>query len=160
MSINARIDNRLIHGQVVSMWIPHYKAERIVVVDNKVAKDETRKALLKMGCPSQCKLLIWDADTASQKLLNNTNDDLKILILCSGPLEIRQMIKNGFQIKKVTIGNMSFKPGSKSIRKTVFLTEEEKQCFIELEDMGVELVSQMIPSEVEDNTIMEDIRKG
>jgi len=42
MISNVRIDDRLIHGQVVTMWIPHYKANRVVIVDNKVAKDEVR----------------------------------------------------------------------------------------------------------------------
>ena len=160
MISNVRIDDRLIHGQVVTMWIPHYKANSVVIVDNKVAKDDVRKSLLRMGCPTEVKLLIWDADTATTKLMNNTNNDLKILILCTNPLEIRQMIKKGLNIKDVTIGNMSFKPGSKSIRKTVFVTEEERECFIEMEEMGVKFISQMIPSEAEDDTILDDIRKG
>lgn len=64
MICNVRIDDRLIHGQTAAMWLPHYKVNRVVIISDEIAKDEMRKALLKMGCPQQTKLSVFDVDSA------------------------------------------------------------------------------------------------
>ena len=160
MICNIRIDDRLIHGQVATMWVPHLKANRAVIVDNKVAADEVRKSLLKMAAPEGCKVLIFNAETAAEKLINSKNPDTRILILCNGPQAIYEMMQKGLKVDEVTIGNMSHKNDSRSIRKTIFITEEEKECFIRMEDLGVRFISQMIPTEAEDESAMDDIRKA
>ena len=47
--VEVRIDDRLIHGQVCGYWVPHHSVEKIVVIDDKIAKDEMRKTALKFG---------------------------------------------------------------------------------------------------------------
>ena len=56
--VNVRIDDRLIHGQVATVWSQVTRATRIMVVDDAVVKDPVNKEALKMACPSQCKLSI------------------------------------------------------------------------------------------------------
>jgi len=70
------------------------------------------------------------------------------------------MMQKGLKVDEVTIENMSHKNDSRSIRKTIFITEEEKECFIRMEDLGVRFISQMIPTEAEDESVMDDIRKA
>lgn len=65
--VDARIDDRLIHGQVCSFWIPEYRVDRIVIVDDDIAKDEMRKTALRFGCPGECKLSIFDTKKAADK---------------------------------------------------------------------------------------------
>ena len=43
----VRVDDRLIHGQVVTQWVNVFKAQHIVVIDNNVAKDKMQKSVLK-----------------------------------------------------------------------------------------------------------------
>ena len=77
--VEVRIDDRLIHGQVCGYWVPHHSVEKIVVIDDKIAKDEMRKTALKFGCPAKVKLSILDALTASDKLKRNLDKGSRVI---------------------------------------------------------------------------------
>lgn len=160
MICNVRIDDRLIHGQTATMWIPHFRATHTVIVSDEIARDETRKAILKMGSPQSTKLSIFSIDTAVEKIGRHLDDDVRIMLLFNNPKTIVDLIKRGIKLDAVTVGNMSNKAGAKSIRKTIFITEKDKEALLELESLGVKLVSQMVPNEPEDTSVIEDIRKA
>ena len=61
----ARIDERLIHGQVAYAWTVAYKSEAIMVIDNEIAKDKFQISLLQMACPAGVKCFICDEDKAA-----------------------------------------------------------------------------------------------
>ena len=95
--VDARIDDRLVHGQVCSFWIPKYNVDRIVVVDDAVAKDDLRKSMLRMACPERCKLSIFDTAKAADKFSRHIDEGIKVMILCNSPVPILQMAKYGFK---------------------------------------------------------------
>lgn len=145
--VDTRIDDRLIHGQVCSYWIPQYGVDRIVIVDDDIAKDEMRKTALRFGCPGECKLSFFDAEKAASKFLANIDRGINVMILCNRPQPILQMAREGFKVPYVTVGNMSTKPDAKQVRKTVFVSPEEWEDFRGLVVQGIPLFDQMIPRE-------------
>lgn len=145
--VDTRIDDRLIHGQVCSYWIPQHRVDRIVIVDDDIAADDMRKTALRFGCPGECKLSIFDAKKAAAKFLANIDRGVRVMILCARPQPILDMVKNGFTVDYVTVGNMSTKPDAKQVRKTVFVSPEEWQAFEGLAQAGVPIFDQMIPSD-------------
>lgn len=144
---DVRIDDRLIHGQVVGFWIPHFSLDRILIVDNEIAKDEMRKTALRFGMPNQTKLTVFEAEKAAEKLKRNIDKGIRLMILVQGPKPLVQLIEHGYSISSVTIGNMSTKPEAVSIRKTLFVSPEEREDFVKLAKYGVTLYSQMVPNE-------------
>lgn len=145
--VDARIDDRLIHGQVCSFWIPEYRVDRIVIVDDDIAKDEMRKTALRFGCPGECKLSIFDTKKAVDKFLANIDRGIRVMILCNRPQPILAMARNGFKVDHVTVGNMSTKDDAKQVRKTVFVSPEEWQAFHDLAEVGIPIFDQMIPAD-------------
>jgi len=81
------------------------------------------------------------------------------MILCNSPLPLLEMYEKGYKFNEITVGNMASKPDSKQIRKTLFVTDKEKEAFVKLSDNGVKIISQMIPTEARED-IIEDIRKA
>lgn len=160
MICNVRIDDRLIHGQTAAMWIPFLKVNRVVIVDDEIAKDEARKSLLKFGCPSTTKLSIFSIDSAVEKFNNKIDEGINVMLLFNKPQSAVDMIKKGYKVDSVTIGNLSNKDGSKFVRKTIYVNDKEKEAFLELDKLGVKLISQMVPNEQKDASIIEDIRKA
>lgn len=158
MICDVRIDDRLIHGQVCGFWIPQYNLERIAIVDDEIVNDQARKTALKFGCPEKCKLSIFNVDSAVDKFNRNIDAGIRVMILVSSPIPLLKMVEKGYQIKEITVGNMSTKPNAKQVRKTIFVSPEEKEAFIKLAEHGVNIISQMVPSEPREN-IIADIRK-
>lgn len=149
--VDARIDDRLVHGQVCSFWIPAYGVDRIVVVDDEVAKDELRKSVLRMACPERCKLSIFDTAKAADKFARHIDRGIKVMILCNSPVPILKMAEAGFTVDFVTVGNMSSTDGSTQIAKTAYATPADLEAFRELAARGVEIYDQLVPSDPREN---------
>lgn len=148
--VDVHIDDRLIHGQVCSFWIPEYEVDRIVIVDDEIAQDEMRKTALRFGCPGECKLSIFSAEKAAAKFLANIDRGINVMILCNRPQPILAMATHGFKVHHVTVGNMSTKPDAKQVSKTVFVSPEEWKAFCGLAEEGVPIFDQMIPNDFRD----------
>lgn len=145
--VEVRIDDRLIHGQVCGYWIPQYKVERILIIDNAIVHDEARKTALKFGCPPGCKVSIFDAKKSAEKLLRKIDEGIRVMILCQGPQPLLELVENGYSIDHICIGNMSTKEGAEQVKKTVYVTEEEKTAFHNLAEKGVKLYLQEKPTD-------------
>ena len=145
--VEVRIDDRLIHGQVCGYCIPHYKVERILIIDNEIVNDEARKTALKFGCPPSCKLSIFDAKKAADKLSKKIDDGIRVMILCRSPKPLLELVENGYMIDSISIGNMSTKEGSTQLKKTVYLTQEDKENFHKLAQYEVKLLLQEKPTD-------------
>ncbi|MBY4797020.1 PTS sugar transporter subunit IIB [Collinsella sp. AGMB00827] len=144
--VDVRIDDRLIHGQVCSYWIPYHSVDRIVIVDDGIAHDEMRKTALRFGCPGECKLSIFTAEKAATKLAARLDRGINVMVLCATPQPLVDMADEGFAVQQVTVGNMSTKPCARQIRKTVFVSPQEVRAFSELASRGIRIYDQMIPN--------------
>jgi mannose PTS system EIIAB component len=145
--VEVRIDDRLIHGQVCGFWIPHYSVEKIVIVDDKICNDDMRKTALKFGCPGNVKLSILSAEVAADKLKRNLDKGSRVMILCESPAPIRKMVELGYSISRVTVGNMSNKPGTQHVKGTVYISKQDNEDFRYLSEHSVTILTQMVPNE-------------
>lgn len=145
--VDVRIDDRLIHGQVCGFWVPHNSVDKILVVDNQIVNDDIRKTALHFGCPEGVKLSILNAKTAADKLKRNLDQGSNVMILCNSPEPLLEMVKEGYVIKKITIGNMSNKKDTRSVKNTVFVSNKDIEDFKQLAQFGVKLMAQMVPNE-------------
>lgn len=140
MKINlCRIDDRLIHGQVATVWAKEANAERIIICSDEVANDDIRKTLLLQVGPPGIKVSVVDIAKAI-RVYNNPkyeNDTVFFLFVC--PQDVLRMIEGGVDIKSVNIGGMAFKSGKTQITKAVSVDESDKEAFRKMHEMGVEL---------------------
>lgn len=149
--VETRIDDRLIHGQVSSLWVPHFHVERLLIVDNAVAADENRKAVLKFGCPPQCRLSIFDAAKAAEKLGRHIDQGINVMIVVASPQPLLRMAELGCPIGSVTAGNMSRRPGTEQLAGLVYANAEEVNAFVGLLNRGIGIAYQPMPTSRREN---------
>lgn len=149
--VNVRIDGRLIHGQVATMWNGTLKPSRIMVVDDKIIHDDMQKSMLKMATPAGVKLSILNAETAANNLKIEKYGDDRIFMIARGPEALVKLFDLGVKLEEITIGNMSAGNDTIQVRKSINITSEDKKNFEYLNSKGVRLVAQMIPSDKKDN---------
>lgn len=155
---HIRLDERLIHGQVATLWIGNLGVNRVMVIDDLVVKDEIAKSSLKAAIPSGIKLSILKKDTAIKRLLDGVYKEQRVLILAKNIETIFYLIDKGLPIKSFNLGNFSSKGEDIQITKSVFLKEEAINRIIELEKKGIKITVQMVPME-EIKTFSEIYRK-
>lgn len=142
----ARIDDRLIHGQVATIWSKQTGCERIIVCNDDVANDEIRKTLLTQCAPPGIKSHVVSVDEAVRVFNNHKHVDTKVLLLFTNPEDVLRMVDQGVDIKSVNIGGMSFKHGKKQITNAVSVDDKDIGAFKKLNDKGIELEIRKVAS--------------
>lgn len=136
----VRIDDRLIHGQVVTGWMRHTSANRIVIVDNEVAKDEFMLQILKMAAPPNVDVRAYTVEDSINLLKGEpTSPNEKVLILAKNPGVILALVEAGVAITDLNVGGMGSKPGRKPLYKNIQASQDEIEDFIKLSNLGVNI---------------------
>jgi len=143
----ARIDERLIHGQVVTSWSKETKCERIIVCNDEVATDTMRKTLLEQVAPLGVKSSVISIDKAIRLLKNPKYADVSALLLFTNPTDVLRLIEGGIDLKTINIGGMSFKEGKKQITGTISVDAKDIESFKKLDELGIELEIRKVASD-------------
>ena len=146
---HVRLDERLIHGQVATLWLGKMVTTRVMIVDDGVVNDPIAKASLKAAVPGGIKLSILKTVTAAKRLKEGIYQDQKIMLLTKKIQTIFDLIDAGVPIESFNLGNASSREGTLQIKKSVFLTEAEIAKILELEKAGIAVTAQMVPMEEE-----------
>lgn len=143
----ARVDDRLIHGEVVSVWTPSLSANRIVVVDDQVANDKFNSRVLKALAPNGVKVNVYTVADASEKLKGEPKKGEKIIVLTKTPISFEKMIDNGVEIKAVNLGGMGIRGERQPFIKNVACDPEEIQSIKNMRNKNVDVYYQLVPEQ-------------
>ncbi|WML29150.1 mannose/fructose/sorbose PTS transporter subunit IIB [Neobacillus sp. OS1-32] len=135
----ARIDDRLIHGQVATVWTKETGVSRIIVVSDEVAKDTVRKTLLTQVAPPGVKASVVDVDKAVRVYNNPKYANDRVMLLFTNPTDVVRVVEEGVEMKSVNIGGMSYKEGKTMITNAVSVDKKDLEAFNKLNERGIEL---------------------
>lgn len=135
----ARIDDRFIHGQVLTRWIKIHAADRIIVVSDEVAQDEMRKTLILSVAPSNVKASAVSISKMAKAFHSPRYEDTTAMLLFENPGDIVSLIEAGVPIETVNVGGMRFENNRRQITKSVSVTEKDIKFFEQLHGLGVKL---------------------
>ena len=141
-----RIDDRLIHGQVVVGLVKALTIERLVVVNDAIAKNSMQKTLMEMAVPSGLKVSFFTVEEAAQKCKPGEPRE-RSLLLFSNPSDVVDYGKQGGVLSSVNVGGMHFCEGKQQVSKTVCVHEGDVDSFKELKRLGVELEVRAVPGD-------------
>ncbi|AGX45406.1 mannose/fructose/sorbose PTS transporter subunit IIB [Clostridium saccharobutylicum] len=143
----ARIDDRLIHGQVTTIWSKETKCQRIIICNDNVAKDEIRKTLLTQVAPLCIQTHVVSVDKAIRVINNPKYEKDVVLLLFTNPTDVLRLVDAGINIKSVNIGGMCFKEGRTQLTHAVSVNAEDVKAFKSLNDKNIELEIRKIASD-------------
>lgn len=142
----ARIDDRLIHGQVMTAWVHYCNGNTIVIVDDETAEDDFLISVLEMSIPSGIKLHVFNVDDGAE-YLKNVKGNQRIIILAKRPKVFLDLLKKGVSLESVIIGGMGASKERSRFYKNISASEEEKNELREIIGMGVKVNIHIIPDQ-------------
>lgn len=143
----VRIDDRLIHGQVMMSWVKTTKAKRIIIVDNKVVMDEFMKLIIKMAAPFGIEVDVYSEEEAIGELKRELS--VPAILLVKTPVVINNLLSNGIEFNKINIGGMGMSEGRSTLFRNIAATKEECEIFKYFIERGIEVKIQIVPTEKE-----------
>jgi len=150
----ARIDDRLIHGQIVTAWVKQTNGNRIVIVDDPLTKDTFMQRLLKAAAPPGISVDILTTENAINFLKETSAAGEYIIILTKVPEIMEALIDGGVSIDKIILGGMGAKEGRNRFNKNVSASLKEVESFKRILGKGIAMLYQLVPSEK-----AEDVKK-
>lgn len=143
----ARIDSRLLHGQVATAWTKSVNPNRIIVVSDNVAKDQLRKTLITQAAPPGVKANVIPID----KLIEIWNDPrfgkTKALLLFENPEDVVEAVKGGVELPEVNVGSMAHSEGKVMVNNVLSVDQEDVDAFKYLYDQGVRFDVRKVPAD-------------
>jgi len=143
----ARVDDRLIHGEVVSVWTPSLSVNRIVIADDAVAADKFNSKVLKVLAPAGVKVNVYTVDEASEKMKTEGQKGERVMILAKTPITFLRMVENGLDIKEVNLGGMGIRDERTPFIKNVACSPDERDSIKKMMDQGVRVYYQLVPEQ-------------
>jgi PTS system mannose-specific IIB component/fructoselysine and glucoselysine-specific PTS system IIB component len=140
-----RIDDRLIHGQVVVGWGQPLDVKFIVLVDDAVATSEWEQDLYRMGVPPEMEVRFHSVEEAAA-LLDDYRTQPRPGILVTGDIAtMRSLVEHG-GVREVNVGGIHHRPGRTQHLRYVFLTAAEGAALRELAEQGAVVTAQDVPA--------------
>jgi mannose/fructose/N-acetylgalactosamine-specific phosphotransferase system component IIB len=146
--LHVRVDNRLLHGQVVQFWIPHLGIDRLIVADDDVAKNEAMPMIYRLAVPESVELTVIPVVQLAAELETVNLDNSTVLTLLRDVYDVTRAQMSGTIFKRLTLGNVHASPDRTRVTDSVYLSEEELAALERLKRGGVAVEIQTFPGEV------------
>lgn len=143
----ARVDDRLIHGQVVTEWIPGYNANRVAIVDDIVAKDAFNIKLIKLLAPSGVKVDVYSVADGIAELTGEAKPSERIVVLTKTPITFDRLSEGGVELKDVVLGGMGLRGERKPFVKNVSCSPDEIDSIRNMVKRGIHVFYQLVPDQ-------------
>lgn len=143
----ARIDDRLVHGQVVTKWIQGTKSNRVVIVDDAVAKNAFLVDVYQMAAPMGVKVSVKSAEQAGKEWAENQWGTGTVLALFKNPQAVQAACDSGLNISSLQVAGMGSATGKKVVFKTVSMSEDDVRSLKALGERGVRVYFQALPED-------------
>ena len=143
--IFARVDDRLIHGQIVQAWLPELNADEVLIPCAKGKEKSLNQGLLRLSLPYEYDLTIQDFASAVRYAATSKR---RIFLLMSSLQDFAELIKNGLQIRSVNIGGMHFKENAQKLANHVFLDKNDKKLLKLVQDLGIAVETRAVPNDI------------
>ena len=145
----VRIDDRLVHGQVVIGWGTYLNTNRIIlcsdpIADSKLESDMYMSAKETVLYPLT--ISVYTQKQTIQELCNNTENSEKIIVLVETPKELLQLINSGLKIDKINVGGMHYSDGKRQLTPYIYVDDDDIFSFKQISKMGIKLEGKDVPS--------------
>jgi mannose/fructose/N-acetylgalactosamine-specific phosphotransferase system component IIB len=141
----ARIDDRLIHGQVTVGWSEQLRPDRILLANNAIAADSWQTRVYSSTVPPNIDVSILPVSKAAARLAANEHLAERVLLLTGSPGEMAELVRIGVPVSEVNVGGLHFGAGKREMLPFVYVDRQDLKAFSRLLEMGMTLSAQQVP---------------
>ncbi|GAB4228163.1 MAG: PTS sugar transporter subunit IIB [Deltaproteobacteria bacterium] len=143
----ARIDCRLIHGQVVETWVPHVRADTLVVASDDLADNPFLRSVMELAVPQGIRVRFCRIGETARILDDADRNGERAILLVSSAGEAMSLRKAGVRFDRLNIGNLHYSAGKVEITPSVFFSPEDFDVLRWFRSHGVSVLVQGTPFE-------------
>lgn len=143
----VRVDDRLIHGQVVAVWLKAVGADRIIIVDDRTAQDAFLKEVLILAAPPGVPVEVHGLADGIERVARAANDDEQVFVLMRSPITALRLREAGIPFATLNVGGIGAGPGRTPLYKNISANAEEIEAMRALERSGTRVELRIVPDD-------------
>ncbi|HJW21972.1 MAG TPA: PTS sugar transporter subunit IIB [Candidatus Limnocylindrales bacterium] len=143
----VRVDDRLIHGQVVAIWLKALGARRIVIVDDRTARDDFLREILELASPPGVPVEVLEVEPGIARVRGLVNDPEPVFVLMRSPVTAVQLREAGIEFPLLNVGGIGAGPGRKPLYRNISASPEEIAAMQRLEAMGTKVELRIVEND-------------
>ncbi len=140
-----RVDDRLIHGQVIAGWARPLGIEVLILASDRISKDEWSCRVYRLAIPDGIQFYCFDIQSSAQFLLRQS-DEKRMMAIVERIRDAYILLLNGLKVKEVNIGGLGFTEGARTIAPYIYLTPEDVESAVKIYQMGIKLIGRQLPN--------------
>ena len=141
-----RVDDRLIHGQVMIGWLGLRRANTVWIADDAVATNPMMLDIFRFAAPSGIKIEAFTIDKVAEKLRGLSSGHDRIILLAKVPKTFLRLLEKGYRASDINYGAMAHKANSRNIASNCDLSSEEIEDTEKLHQQNIRIWIQLVPS--------------
>ncbi len=141
----VRIDNRLVHGQILESWVPFLKAAKIIVVNDQVASDLFMESVIKMAVPSDIQVFVYPVEEFAKSYAGSPAIARDTIILFADVADVIDAYRWGFRFETLNIGNVNGGSDKRCVISHIFMNSKEINDLMMLANAGVDVEIRGVP---------------
>lgn len=149
----TRIDHRLLHGQVAFSWTKFLESDCILLASDELVKDELKMNAMRMAKPTGIKLVMKSIDDSIKALNSGVTDKYKLFVIVESVEAAYKLANACPSITSINVGGMKSRDDRRQVSKAVFVSDDDIEKIQELNNKGVELFVQLVPSDKKQDII-------
>ncbi len=147
MIVFVRIDDRLIHGQVVEGWVNFLKATCLLVADDSVASNALQRSIMDLSVPQGLTVFIGRVEEICARMRTSVLDAERAILLFSNPVDVLRALRAGMECKNLNIGGMHFVPGKQKLMDILAVNAADLDALREITGKGIKIDIQTVPTQ-------------
>lgn len=142
-----RIDDRLIHGQLVEGWVNYLKATSILIADDAVASNPRQCSIMELSVPQGLKVFIGSVEEVCRRTRAASQDAGHTIVVFSNPADVLRALDAGLECRAVNIGGMHYIPGKRKLLDVLAVNDADLEALRAIAGRGVKIVIQTVPTQ-------------
>jgi mannose/fructose/N-acetylgalactosamine-specific phosphotransferase system component IIB len=143
----VRVDDRLIHGQILESWLPSTRAQELLVANDALADDQLQRMIMESAIPFSVSLVIDRVDRIASILTTSDSRDIRRIVLVENPVDALRLLRAGVQFDQLNLGNLGSHQPHKALSASVWVGEDSLDALQSILDEGVDVHLQSVPFE-------------
>ncbi len=144
MLVLVRVDDRLLHGQIVCAWAPYLKATALVVASDEAAGDSLSGEIMKSCGYEGMKVQVESVEEASRD--RGLSGAGRVILVVADIKDAMRIYDGGVKFRSINIGNVHHEDGGRRFSPSVMLDGADEAMLERFESFGVEIEIRDVPA--------------
>lgn len=139
-----RVDDRLIHGQVIAGWARPLGIESIILASDRICKDEWSCSAYRLAIPQGIEFSCVSIKTCVQSF--DESNKKRVMIIVESVREASDLVDEGLEVQEVTIGGLGYRETTRQIAPYIYLSSEDVKSVVHLYQRGIKVIGKQLPN--------------